>query len=142
VQEGPSVSAGRQEAQVGASVDVPVQVRGFTNVGAISLVITYDPDVLQFAKGSRAPSLIAGAPREDFSANVVKPGELRISWFDPTASSPIRIGDGTLLTITFHQYAGGETPVAFGENSEIGSIEAEPMGTQFQGGRVAESLED
>lgn len=135
-----SVSVERQEAQVGRSVDVPIQVSGFTNVGAISLIITYDPEVLKFAGGVKTPSLVMGTPRENFLVNVVEPGELRISWFDSTGSSPINMGEGTLLTITFHQYDGGESPVAFDEGSQISNIEAEPIETSFQDGRVAESL--
>lgn len=136
-QSGLTVSIERQNARVGTSVDVPVRVTDFTNIGAISLIVTYDPDVLKFAKDAGTRSLIAGTPRENFSANVVEPGELRISWFDTTGSTPIDISDGTLLTITFHRYAGGESPVVFTESSEISNINAEPTEAAFQDGHVA-----
>lgn len=131
-----SVSIDRHQARSGESVDIPVRVTGFANVGAISLIITYDPDVLAFAENAKTTSLIAGTPRENFSANVVEPGELRISWFDPTGSTPIDIGEGTLLTITFHNYAGGNSPVAFTENSEISNIKAKPLKARFEDGGV------
>lgn len=133
-----TVSADRQDARVGKSVDVPIPVTGFTNVGAVSLIITYDPQVLEFVEDADTPALIAGTPRENFSANVVEPGELRISWFDATGASPINIDDGTLLTITFHRYAGGKSPVAFAEGSEISNIRAEPLEAVFRDGRVVE----
>jgi len=81
-------------------------------------------------------------PLENLSANVVCLKELRISQFDPTVSSLIDVGGGTLLRITFHRCTGGESPIAFAENSEIGSIDADLTGTQFQSGRVVGSLED
>lgn len=133
-----AVSIQERDARVGKSVDVPVRVTDFSNVGAISLIVTYDPDVLEFVEDADTPSLIAGTPRENFSANVVEPGELRISWFDRTGASPININEGTLLTITFHRYAGGKSPVAFAEGSEISNIKAEPVEAGFQDGRVAE----
>ena len=135
-QSTPTVSVERQEALVGKSVDVPVQVSGFTDVGAISLIVTYDPEVLQFAKGVDTKALISGVPRDNFSANVVKPGELRIAWFDASGSSPIKISDGTLLKITFHRYAGGKSPVAFAEGSEVGNMKAKSVKATFQDGQV------
>ena len=72
----------------------------------------------------------------------MRPGKLRISRLDPTASSPTNVGGGTLLGIMLHQYAGCESSITFGESSKIGNIEAELMGTQSQSGRVVESLED
>jgi Cohesin domain. len=134
-----TVSIEQQDARADKSVDVPVQVTNFTNIGAISLVITYDPSVLEFARSAGTSSLIAGTPRENFSANVVKPGELRISWFDPTGARPIKIDDGVLLSITFHRYAGGRSSVSFTERSEISDIKAEPIGVTFQDGRVGQN---
>lgn len=135
-QTAPIVSIERQQASVDAPVDVPIRVADFSNVGAISLIITYDPEALEFDEDAETRSLIADAPRENFSANVVEPGELRISWFDATGSSPINIDDGTLLTVTFHRYTGGESPVAFAEGCEISNIKAKPVGATFQDGQV------
>ncbi len=134
-----TVSIERLDARAGESIDVPVQVTNFANVGAISLIVTYDPAVLEFAEGATTRSLIAGTPRKNFSANVVEPGELRISWFDTTGSSPINIDEGTLLRITFHRYSGGESRVAFAEGSEISNIQAEPVEATFQDGHVGMS---
>lgn len=133
-----TVSIEHRDARVGESVDVPVQVTNFANVGAISLIVTYDPDVLAFVEEAETRSLIADTPRDNFSANVVEPGELRISWFDATGSSPLQINDGTLLTITFHRYTGGESPVAFANGSEISNIKAKPIEAAFRDGRVVE----
>lgn len=132
----PTVSIGDREVLAGASVDVPIEVSGFTDVGAISLIVTYDPEVLQLAKGMDTKALISGVPRDNFLANVAEPGELRIAWFDASGSSPIKIADGTLLKITFHRYAGGRSPVAFAEDSEVGDMKAKSMKAIFQDGQV------
>ena len=134
----PTVSIEDREVLAGASVDVPIEVSGFTGVGAISLIVTYDPEVLQFARGMDTKALISDVPRDNFSANVVKPGELRIAWFDPTGSNAISIEEGTLLEITLGVYAGGQTSVAFAEGSEISNVKAEPIGVTFQDGRVGQ----
>ena len=131
-----TVSIEHHHARADEPVDVPIRGTDFSNVGAISLIVTYDPEVLDFDEGPETSSLIADTPRENFSANVVEPGELRISWFDLTGSSPLNIDDETLLTITFHRYTGGKSPVAFAEGSEISNIKGKPVEAKFQDGRV------
>ncbi len=133
-QSGPTVSIGSQEAAVGDPVDVPIETSGFGDIGSISLVVTYDPEVLSFPEETSTGGLISGAPRDDFTANVVEPGEIRISWFD--ASSPIRGEDGVLLRLTFDAYQGGTSSVAFGTESEIADPQASPYGASYQDGEV------
>lgn len=136
------VSAEVQKTRLGDPVKVSVEVAGFTGVGAVSLVLRYDPDVVRFSEGSvpeGTDALLPEAPRDNFSANVTEPGELRISWFDPTASDPISIEEGTLLEVTLGVYAGGETSVTFAEGSEISNIKAEPISVTFQDGRVGQN---
>ncbi|MCS4139632.1 hypothetical protein GGQ13_003088 [Salinibacter ruber] len=133
-QSGPTVSIESQEATVGDPVDVPVEINGFGEIGAISLTITYDPAVVSFPEETSTGGLISGAPRDDFTANVVEPGEIRISWFD--ASSPIPGEDGVLLQLKFSTYEGGESSVAFSMESEIGGPQASAYGASYQDGEV------
>ncbi|WP_103016767.1 cohesin domain-containing protein [Salinibacter ruber] len=133
-QSGPTVSIESQEATVGDPVDVPVEINGFGEIGAISLTITYDPAVLSFPEETSTGGLISGAPRDDFTANVVEPGEIRISWFD--ASSPIPGEDGVLLQLKFSTYEGGESSIAFGMESEMGGPQASAYGASYQDGEV------
>jgi len=136
-QENAVVSIQSQEAELGAAVDVPVEVTDFNQIGSISLIVTYDPNALSFPNGAETDDLISNAVRDDFTANVSSPGELRISWFDATGSDPINVGEGTLLKITFDEFAGDTTDVAFGPNSEISDASADPVGATFEGGTVA-----
>ena len=140
-QDKPRVSAEVEEPRLGDPVKVGVEVARFTDVGAVSLIMRYDPEVIRFSEGSVPEGtdvLLRKAPRDNFSANVTEPGELRIAWFDPTGSNAISIEEGTLLEITLGVYAGGETSVTFAEGSEISNIKAEPIGVTFQDGRVGQ----
>ncbi len=136
------VSAEVEQSRIGEPVKVAVEVSGFTGVGAVSLIMRYDPEVIRFSDGSVPQGedlLLPEAPRDNFSANVVEPGELRISWFDPTASDPINIEEGTLLEITLGTYGGGASSVRFSEQSEISNIKAKPIEVTFQDGQVGQS---
>ena len=135
-QDGPTVSIQSQQAETGQAVDVPVTVTEFDSIGAVDLVVNYDPNVLSL---SDAEGLIEGAPR-DFSAEVQEPGELRINWFDATGENPIVFGDGTLLTITFSEFAGGTSNVAFGDASELADETAATIDATFEDGVVSGEL--
>jgi hypothetical protein len=134
------VSIRGQEASSGAAVDVPVEVTGFNQIGSVSLIVTYDPDALSFPgedEDAESEDLISNAVRSGFTANVSTPGELRISWFAGVGADPINLGEGTLLEITFSEFAGTTTEVAFGPNSEIADADANPVGATFEDGTVA-----
>jgi len=135
-QDEPTVSIQSQQAEAGQAVDVPVTVTEFDSIGAVTLVVNYDPNVLSL---SDTEGLIEGAPR-DFSANVSEPGELRINWFDATGENPIVIGDGTLLTITFSEFAGGTSNLTFGADSELADETAATIETTFEDGVVSGEL--
>ncbi len=135
-QDQPTVSIQSQQAEAGQAIDVPVTVEDFNGIGSVELVVNYDPEVLSLAD---SVGLIEGAPR-DFSANVPEPGELRINWFDATGENPINFGDGTLLTITFSEFAGGTSEVTFGDNSELADETAATIDATFEDGVVSGEL--
>lgn len=134
------VSIRSQEASSGAAVDVPVEVTDFNQIGSVSLIVTYDPDALSFPgedEEAEPEDLISDAVRSGFTANVPTPGELRISWYAGVGADPINLGEGTLLEITFSEFAGTTTEVAFGPNSEIADADANPVGATFEDETVA-----
>lgn len=135
-QDEPTVSIQSQQAEAGQAVDVSVTVTEFDSIGAVDLVVNYDPDVLSL---SDSEGLIEGAPR-DFSANVSEPGELRINWFDASGENPITLGEGTLLTITFSEFAGGTSEVTFGADSELADETAATIDATFEDGVVSGEL--
>jgi len=118
--QGTTVSIGSVTAQAGQSVNVPINVTNFTNIGAISLVITYNSTVLGFTGVTNPPSgvnITAGASG----------GRLALGWFDATATSPINIVSGKLVDLVF-TYNGGTSPLVFDVAScEIVTDEAPPV---------------
>lgn len=145
-QEGALVSVQNQAAVPGSEADVPVRVDRLGQVGSISLVLSYDPDALSFSTGSssedlKTEDLISNSIREGFSATRPEPGELRISWFDQTGANPINLQEGTLLEVTFDEFSGDSTRVAFQPNSELASADGSPVGVAFEDGIVATASE-
>lgn len=123
------------EAEAGESVQLPVEVDGFNDVGAVTLVINYDPDVVTFDS-------LGNAVRPNFQANVPSEGELRVVWFDQSGSSPIGLGSGALVDLNF-SYSGGAADLTFDEgNSEIADSDATPLDVAYQTGRVASTIGD
>lgn len=125
-----TVSIPTVSAEADESVSVPVNVQNFNNVGAITLVINYDASVLSFEE-------LQNTPRSGFIGNSPSDGELRITWFDASASNPINIDAGTLLDIGF-SFSGGTSDVAFDANaSEIADIDANVLDVNYSDGVVS-----
>jgi hypothetical protein len=120
-------------AEAGESVQVPVDVDAFNDIGAVTLVVTYDSDVLTF-------NGLENAARPQFEANVPSEGELRISWFDQSGTNPINLGTGKLLDMNF-AYSSGSTTLTFDEGqSEIANAQATPIEVNYEAGRVASTI--
>lgn len=135
-QGNPTVSIKDQKATLRSPVDVPVKIDGFDGIGAISLVVTYDPEVVSFPEEADTDDLISGAPRDGFSASIPEPGEIRISWFDTGGAGPITGGDQTLLRLTFDEYKGGSGTVAFEPESEVADPQSNPYNASYRDGEV------
>jgi len=89
---------------IGSTVTVPIAVTNYTNIGAFSLDLEYDPLVMTYVQGIINPLLNGSFLIGD---NVLPNGKhhVVISWFGEAAS----LADGsTLLDINF-QYLGGTT---------------------------------
>ena len=130
-QDETTVSISTVSAEDGENVSVPVTVENFNNVGAITLVINYDPSVLTFEG-------LQNTPRGGFFSDASN-GELTIGWFesDPQDPNPISIEQGTLLDLQF-TFAGGSSDLAIDESgSEIADIESNVISTTFNDGVVS-----
>jgi len=91
------------------SIKIPIKVTNFNDIGAISLKINYDPSVLTFQVEQ---NLLPGTFIENASNGVIS-----ISWFGLT---PLNIGNGTLLNLTFNYNGVGSSSLAFNKaQSEI-----------------------
>lgn len=123
-----TVSAPDVAAVPGQTATVPINVTGFNDVGAITLIITYDANVLTFESLDNTP--------RSFTVNVPEPGEVRISWFDASTSDPITFGEGSLGDLRF-AFDGEFSPIAFDAGqSEIADSEANVIDVTYTDGSV------
>jgi hypothetical protein len=116
--DGPVTLAPNLQACPGTQIQVPIRVRDFENVGAVSLHLTFDPLVLSyvgFSNTSGYPGLAAENPL---------PGIITTAGFAPPppgATSGVYLPyDAILYTLTF-TYLGGTTNLAW--NDDIHSCE-------------------
>jgi hypothetical protein len=107
-QNAPVTIAPVKTACPGSVVTVPVTVTGFTNIGSLSLSITYDPAVLVYVSASNT----SGFPGMSFGHGTA--GKVIIGGYSP--SSAINYADNaTLFTLTFN-YLGGTTSLTWFDN--------------------------
>ena len=111
-------------------VSIPVNVKNFNNVGAINLVINYDPNVLTFQSN---PDPITGT----FIINDVNTAtgkQIRIAWFSLT---PLNVADGALLHLNFN-YIGGSSNIEFdASGNQIADANAVVIPTTFTNGSIS-----
>ncbi|MCH8325550.1 MAG: DUF11 domain-containing protein, partial [Bacteroidetes bacterium] len=116
--------------QPNADISIPIDVTGFNNVSAISIVINYDPNVLTFQSN---PDPLTG---NYFINNPT--GQIRIGWFSIT---PSNFADGTLLHLNF-KYIGGNTNLDFEttNTNEIADAMGASISTTYKNGSVSLSI--
>lgn len=88
-----TIIVGPQEAGSGSVVTIPVLVNNAANLGAMDLVVTYDPSVLTFTgakMGSRSQNGFV-------ESNAAQAGTARVSFVDTQGIS----GSGDVLQLTF-----------------------------------------
>jgi hypothetical protein len=83
-------------------VTLPVKVNGFSNIGAFSLDLQYDPANLSFVQGIRNPALYGSFMAGD---NILPGGmhHIVISWFGASTTLP----DGSILLDLKFNFTGG-----------------------------------
>lgn len=119
---------GSQTAYPGDPVSFDIDVAGLpANVGAVSLFIGYDPNVLTFT-GS-----VGGSLSGYMLNNMVGTNQVGIQWTDPSGADI----NGTLLTLNF-QYStlGGTCAVTFNPGCEFATILLESLTLAYTNGDI------
>lgn len=119
---------GTQTASPGASVSFDIDVADLpTNVGAVSLFIGYDPNVLTFT-GSTGDQLTGYVLN-----NMIGTNQVGIQWTNPSGEDI----NGTLLTLHF-QYnpLGGSCDITFNPGCEFTDILLEPITVAYTNGGI------
>jgi PKD repeat protein len=107
-QNSPVTTAPVKTACPGSVIAIPVSVTGFSNIGSISLTITYNPAVLTYVSASNT----SGFPGMSFGHGIA--GKVIIGGY--SSSSAVNFPDNTtLFTITFN-YLGGTTALTWFDN--------------------------
>jgi hypothetical protein len=96
-------------ADPGSTIDVPILVSDFNNIGAVSLTLNYDSSVLVFQSAAYElfPELTIDNPT---------PGTIIIGGFESSAGTGITLADSSVLfTLTF-VFQGGSTGINWSDN--------------------------
>ncbi|MEI6293546.1 MAG: cohesin domain-containing protein [Methanomicrobiales archaeon] len=88
-----TVSVGSTTVNANSKAVIPVTVSGASNLGAMDLVITYDPAVLKFSSADLGELSTNGM----IDSNAGTPGTVKIGIVDTKGVT----GDGTLVKMTF-----------------------------------------
>jgi len=110
---------------------LPVAVSGASNLGAMDLVLTYDPAVLKFSKAELGDLSTNGL----VEGNEVQPGTTKISFADTKGIS----GDGTILKVTFDVKGAKGTSTGLGVGAQAYGLDLKDIPTAAQGGTVTVS---
>ncbi len=113
--------------QNGGSISIPINVTNFNGIGAISLVLNYDPNILTFTGASNNPSHGTFVPPN--ASN----GQIIISWYD---TSPLNIGNGILLNLNFNFTQGNSVLDFVTSSCEIADTGANVLPVTFKNGKV------
>jgi hypothetical protein len=123
----PNVILPEIEAIAGNNILIPVNVKNFMNVGAVSLKIVYDPAVLSFVDVENGPT------NGNFTSGNVN-GVITIGWFN---TDPFGIDSTVLADIKFN-YIGGTSNLAFNiSQCEVANTVGVPLAMILKDGKVS-----
>ncbi len=120
-----TISVADSKGAKGDKVKVPINIAGASNLGAIGIVLSYDPSVLK-GTGAEGGTLASNAMVE---SNEVSPGNMRISFADSRGIS----GNGVIVEAVFEVVgdSGSSTQIAIiqtrGYDSNLLDV---PLGTK------------
>jgi hypothetical protein len=117
-------------ANPGSAVSFNLDIAGLpTNVGAVSLFIGYDPNVLTFSGSALGDPDFSGY----FINNMVASHQIGIQWTNPSGADI----NGTLLTLNFqYNTLGGSCALTFDAGCEFTDINLEPVLLTFTNGSI------
>ncbi len=110
-----SLTIASLKAQVGDTVNVPINAENLSNVGAISLTISYNATILQYV------GVQNGAV--SFTNNATN-GNVLLAWFDATSKSPLNISSGKLVDLRFKVLSSSQATLNFISNQSSISDES------------------
>lgn len=122
-----TVNAGT--AGEGKTATIPVTVSGASNLGAMDLVLTYDPTVLKFTSVELGDLSTNGI----VEGKEVQSGMAKISFADTKGIS----GDGNILKVTFDVTGKKGSTTNLGVSAQAYGLDLKDIPTTAQGGAIA-----
>lgn len=122
-----TVNAGT--AGEGKTATIPVTVSGASNLGAMDLVLTYDPTVLKFTSVELGDLSTNGI----VEGKEVQSGMAKISFADSKGIS----GDGNILKVTFDVTGKKGSTTNLGVSAQAYGLDLKDIPTTAQGGAIA-----
>ena len=110
--------------QQGQTVEVDVNVSGFSDVTSMQFSINWDSTILDFRSVGNLTDLLPGFTTNEIGIVDVAAGAIRVAWFDNTISGISTPDDTNLFTLTFELIGGA------GTNSSI-TISDTPIVIEF-----------
>ena len=112
----------------GAVFNCPVTVSNFNNVGAVSLALNYNPDILTFVGVTDVNDALTGL------LSNANNGTVLVSWYSTTGVS---IGSGTLFQMQFRGVTGSSSLTWDAANSEYAMPNGTPITMTFANASVS-----
>ena len=123
-----SITIASVNAPVGDTVSVPLTAKGISNIGAISLKISYNSSNLSFVDVKNAAVT--------FTYNAAS-GVISLGWFDATATTPMKIDSGKLVDLRFVVNSSSADNLSFlTSQSELSDESGKVVDIQFVNGIV------
>jgi len=129
------VMAGSITANAGTTVEVPVTVRNFENIGSFDFYVLFDPVVLTLT-GVVNPN--PGINPVYFEYNLIGNNKIGINWYTSTA---VTLDDDAKLFDLQFSFSGGQSNLTFDLAScEVANISSVTQYVQYTNGLVAEDM--
>jgi hypothetical protein len=116
------------QAELNQAVTVPLKVKDFLNIGAISLKIKYDNTTV----------LYKGYANTAVNMNINETQSMVIlGWFDQSTTNPLNIPEGNLVDLRFEITNGGSLLEFLVDQCEINDIDGNKIDVNYQNGSIS-----
>ncbi len=132
-----SISVSLPDTSVKAStvsITIPMRVQSFENIGAVSLIINYNPSVLIYTGLSNTAASNFFAHADTIN------GIISIAWYSSDGATKIDITDGILLNLNFYFSKGSSVLHFITSQCEISTINGNGLVVNYKDGNIAENV--
>ncbi len=115
------------------AVEIPLEVTGFNNIGAITINFQYDPTVLTFTGYTGVAAAVNGMEANSYSENGVY--RIGITW-SASGASGAYVPDGNMISIQFNYLSGSSGFNFLPERCEVIDNNFVPVSVNYTNGSI------